>query len=778
MDESRLSEMTIEEKIALCSGADFWHTKAMEQYGIPAIMMADGPHGLRKQENSTDMLGINRAVPATSFPTAAATACSWDEALLGEIGRAIAREAAANGVSMLLGPGANIKRSPLCGRNFEYFSEDPCLTGRLAAGYIRGVQETGVAASLKHFAFNSQEYKRFSSDSVMDERTMREIYLAGFETAVREGRPGTVMCAYNKINGEHCSDSRMLLTDILRGEWGFDGLVVTDWGAMSDRIRGFEAGCDLNMPGGSAYMEREALEAVREGRLDEACVDRCAQRVAALARRGVQAVKDAPAADMEAHEALARRAAAQSAVLLKNEGGLLPVASLEDVVFIGHMAKQLRYQGAGSSHINAWRVTSACEACPQTPWAQGCREDGSTDDALMDAAVRAARRAKTAVVFAGLPDRDESEGFDREHMGMPEGHVRMIREVAKANPDTVVVLLCGSAVETPWADDVRAILYMGLPGQAGGAAIADLLTGRSVPCGKLAESWPMRYEDCVCASYYAGGRKDAHYREGLYVGYRYYTSAGVPVRYPFGYGLSYTSFAYSGLQIEGDTVRCTVRNTGGVAAKEIVQLYIAPPPGPVYRPVRELRDFAKVHLEPGESRTVSFRLNDRSFALWQDGWVIPGGAYTVLVGGSSEDLPLSAVVHRDGGACRGDDLPAWYASPKGAPSHGDFERLVGHAVTQKPLRRGEFTMENSVMEMKDHSLVMKLLYKGVEMFIARDVGGKKDDATFRMMMTSAADASLSGMRINSGMRDGVLEGLLEMANGHYLRGVLRMLGRR
>lgn len=754
-------KMTTEEQIAYCSGADFWHTKAMPRYDIPAMMMCDGPHGLRKQENTADMLGINNSVPATCFPTAVSTACSWDEALLAEVGEAIAREAAANGVGMILGPGANIKRNPLCGRNFEYFSEDPLLAGKLAAAYIRGAESTGVSTSLKHFAFNNQEYKRFSSDSVLDERTMRELYLAAFETAVKEGKPGSVMCSYNKLNGVHASDSKWLLTDVLRREWGFDGMVVTDWGAMCDRAAGFRAGCDLNMPGGSAYMEKECAAAVRAGTLDREDIARSAGRVLRVAQKGVKAVADAKPVDMQAHYDLARRAAAESAVLLKNEDHLLPLSGTEGVVFFGDMAKNLRYQGAGSSHINPWKLTQVSDACP---------------DVMIADSAEAARGAKTAVVFAGLTDEYESEGFDREDMRMPDEHVKLIRDVAAVCPDTIVVLMCGSAVETPWADEVKAILYMGLPGEAGGDAIADLLFGRAVPCGKLAETWPLRYEDCPGASYYAHGKKDAHYREGLYAGYRYYVTACVKTRWPFGYGLSYTGFAYSGLQLEGDTVSCMVTNTGNTAGKETAQLYIAPPECGCYRPARELKGFAKVALAPGESRRVTFKLNDRSFAVWQGGWVIPAGTYTVMIGPNSEDLPLTGEIVKNGVQIADDGLPAWYHAPEGAPSHADFEKLVGHPVMEKPLKKGAFTMENTVMEMRAYSLVMKIMYRVLRAFVKKGFpkGTDERDASFRMMMSSAADCSLSGMKINGAMNNHVLEGMLEMANGHPLRGLLTM----
>lgn len=766
--------MTIRDKIALCSGKDFWHTKTYEN--IPVLTMSDGPHGLRKQVEAADMLGINRSVPATCFPTAVTTACSWDDTLLNEVGRAIAKEAAANGVGLLLGPGANIKRNPLCGRNFEYFSEDPYLTGKLAAGYIRGVEGTGVSSSLKHFAMNNQEYKRHSSDSIVDERTMREIYLAGFEMAVKEGKPSTVMCSYNKINGIHASDNKWLLTDVLRDEWGFDGLVVTDWGAMGNRIEGFKAGCDLNMPGGAAYMESEVERAIAKGELDRKYVDVSCERIRKLALRGKEAVSNAETVVMEDHFELARKAAVEGAVLLKNVDDLLPV-NKDDVVFIGMMAKNMRYQGAGSSHINPWKLISPLDVCPNIPFEPGCDENGDTNEELLSAAVEKAKEAKTAIVFAGLTDSYESEGFDRDNMRMPEGHIRMIEEVAKANPNTVVVLLCGSVVEMPWEDKVKSILYMGLPGEAGGEAICDLIFGKEVPSGKLAETWPYKYEDVISSTYYAGNVKDAHYREGLYVGYRYYSSAHVPVRYPFGYGLSYTHFSYSNIGIDGNTVFCTVTNTGKLKGKEVVQLYICPPTSEVYRPVIELKGFTKIELNPGESKVVSFELNDRSFAIWNDGWVIPRGVYTICIGSNSCDLSLSIKVEKGDFTSSTSLVPEWYYSLDGVPSHEDFELLVGHKVIGKPLVKGSFTMENSVMEMKDYSLVMKIMYSILEMFIAREFGGKKDysNSAFKMMMVSASDCSLSGMRICSGVKNHVFEGMLMMANGHYLSGLIEML---
>ena len=770
--EKILQQMTLEDKIALCSGANFWETKKYEKYGIPSLFMCDGPHGLRKQEDVADMLGVNESRKATCFPAEVTTAGSWDPELLAEIGAAIGEEAKEQGVGLVLGPGANLKRNPICGRNFEYFSEDPYLAGKLAAGFIRGAEAQGISTSLKHFAANSQEKSRFNSDSVLDERTLRELYLTAFEIAVKEGKPSTVMCAYPKLNGVHCSDSKALLMDILRTEWGFSGLVVTDWGAMNDRIEGFRAGCDLNMPGGSDYMEKDVLQAVKNGTLPERCVDDSARRVLKLVFRAAETLSKKAGCDYEAHHALANRAAAEGAVLLKNEGGILPLKQDAKIAVIGDMAKSLRYQGAGSSHINPTKLAQPLNFLPDAIYASGCDERGDTTDALLAEARAAARQAEIAVVFAGLPDRCESEGFDRDDMKMPAGHLRMIEAVSSTNPNTVVILLCGCAVECPWADSVKGILYMGLSGQAGGEAIADLLYGRISPSGKLAESWPFTYGDVPSSEVY-GKTTDALYQEGVYVGYRYYDKSGTAVRWPFGYGLSYTAFAYSDLTADGDTVSVSVKNTGAFAGAEVVQLYIHAPQDGLHRPLRELKGFQKVFLQPDESRTVTFTLNDRSFAVWQDGWKVPDGAYTVCIGGltasiekSGETLPIPAW---QGGS--------WYERCTGKPNQTDWEALLGRRYTPPVLKKGSFTMDNTVMEMKDHSLIMKIMFKAVEATIAKGYGGKKDyeNPNFRMQLASSAGAPIRSMQISGGMKGGVLPGMLEMANGHFFRGIWKMI---
>lgn len=800
--EQILQKMTLEDKIALCSGESFWETKAYEKYGIPALFMCDGPHGLRKQEraNGADMLGVNQSRLATCFPAEVTMAGSWDPELLSKVGAAIGEEACDQSVGLVLGPGANLKRNPLCGRNFEYFSEDPYLAGKLAAGFIRGAESQGVGTSLKHFACNSQEKNRFVSDSVVDERTLRELYLPAFEIAVKEGRPSTVMCAYPKLNGVHCSDHKELLTHILREDWGFDGMVVTDWGAMNDRIEAFRAGCDLNMPGGSSYMEKEALEAVKSGTLPESAVDDSARRILKLVFQSARTLKSSASCDYDVHHALAAKVTAAGAVLLKNEGNVLPLQESRKAALIGCMARRMRYQGAGSSHIHPIKITSPADAMPNLPFASGCDERGDTTDALLAEAVKLAKSVEVPVVFVGLPDRYESEGFDREDMKMPEGHLKLIEAVAEANSNTVVVLLSGCAVECPWEDKVKAILYMGLPGQAGGQAVADLLYGRVNPSGRLAESWPLRYEDCPSAAYY-GKAKDALYMESIYVGYRYYDKAKKNLRWPFGYGLSYTTFDYSNLQVEGRTVSVTVTNTGAVAGAEVVQLYLYLPQDGLHRPVRELKGFQKIFLQPGEGKTVAFRLDDRTFALWQDGWKIPAGTYGVEVGGLAISIQVKKVEERDSAAAihakeaevvsptaeiqiAGVTLPvpswqpgSWYETCKGTPVQTDWEAMLGRKYAPAILRKGYFTMDNTVMEMKDYSLIMKIMYKAVESTIAKGFDGKKDyeNPEFRMLMEASAGGPLRSMQISGGMKGGIFQGLLDMANGHFFRGIWKMI---
>lgn len=660
MDIRKLvSEMTLEEKAGLCSGDDFWHLKAVERLGIPRVMVSDGPHGLRKQDQSADHLGINDSIKAVCFPSGSCSACSFDRDLLFQIGQALGNECQAEDVSVILGPAANAKRSPLCGRNFEYFSEDPYLTGQMAASHIKGVQSKQVGTSLKHFAANNQEYRRMSSSSEIDERTLREIYLAGFETAVKEGKPWTVMCSYNRINGVFASENHRLLTEILRDEWGFDGFVVSDWGAVNQRVQGVLAGLDLEMPSSGGANDVKIVEAVKNGTLPEETLDKAVENILRIVFRYLENRDSSAVFDKEKDHEIACKAARESMVLLKNDG-ILPLEKGKKIAFIGKFAQKPRYQGGGSSHINSYTVTSALENAAnmaQILYAQGydTKED-KVDETLMAQAIDAAKRSEIAVIFAGLPDTFESEGYDRSHMRMPDCQNRLIEEVCKVQPNTVVVLHNGSPVEMPWVHEVRAILEVYLGGQAVGRATAEVLFGDANPCGKLAETFPLKLSDNPSYLYYFGEGDRVEYREGVFVGYRYYDKKEMPVLFPFGHGLSYTTFDYSNLKCSADrildtdtlTVTVDVTNTGSRAGKEIVQLYVQDDESTVIRPLRELKGFEKVALEPGETKTVSFTLDKRAFAYYNtdiSDWHVESGTFTIYAARSSRDLVLRAQVY-------------------------------------------------------------------------------------------------------------------------------------
>ncbi|SOD98148.1 glycoside hydrolase family 3 C-terminal domain-containing protein [Blastococcus haudaquaticus] len=666
-------------KAALLSGQDFWSTAPIEEAGLPSVVLTDGPHGVRRQEADFEQIGLLQSLPATCFPPAVAVGSSWDPEVAERIGAAVGREARALGVPVVLGPGVNIKRSPLCGRNFEYYAEDPLLAGVLGAAHVRGQQGEGVGASVKHFAANNQETQRMQISADVDERTLREIYLPAFERVVTEARPATVMCAYNKINGVYASQHRWLLTDVLRGEWGFEGAVVSDWGAVQDRVAALEAGLDLQMPGDHGAGNQLVVDAVRAGTMDEAVVDRSARRVAALA--GL-VTEPTDGVDVEAHHALARELAAGCAVLLKNDDGALPLTGGARIAVVGEFARTPRFQGGGSSHVNATRVDDAVGALRQAVddvvFAPGFTLDGSGDaPALREEAVAAARDAEVTVVFAGLAEADESEGFDRTTLDLPAVQVELIQAVAAVGARTVVVLSSGGVVSLEgWHDDVDAILAGFLLGQAGGGALADLLTGAVDPSGRLAETIPLRLQDNPSYLNFPGEQGHVRYGEGLMVGYRHYLSVDRAVRYPFGHGLSYTTVETAGLQVRatGDdtaTVSMTVTNTGERAGRHVVQVYVATTAGPVRRPVRELRAFAKVSLAAGESRTVGFGLDRRAFAYWDvrgGGWLVAPGEYTVQIGRSAADVVAEATVTLTGDdvvpeLTLGSSVAEWFGHP-------------------------------------------------------------------------------------------------------------------
>ncbi|MFR8469718.1 glycosyl hydrolase [Eisenbergiella tayi] len=654
-----IGKMTLEEKASLCSGADFWHTESVERLGIPAMMVSDGPHGLRKQDQEADHLGVNDSIKAVCFPAGCGTAASFNRELITGMGEVLGEECQAEGVGVILGPAVNIKRSPLCGRNFEYYSEDPMVASEMAGALIKGVQSKNVGTSIKHFLANNQETRRMSSSSEVDERTLREIYLAAFEGAVSSQKPWTVMCSYNKINGTYAAEHKEALTDILRGEWGFDGFVVSDWGAVNNRVPDLEAGLDLEMPASGGINDKQIVDAVKEGRLEESVLDRAVERILNIVYRFQENRNDSAVFDRDKDHEYAKKVAEETIVLLKNEDGLLPLSEKEEIAFIGKYARQPRFQGGGSSHINSHKVTGAWDVVKDwgnITFAEGYGDqEDVTDEALIAEAVEKAGKTKAAVIFAGLPDAFESEGFDRSHMGMPNCQNELINRVAAVQPNTIVVLHNGSPVEMPWADQVKGIVEAYLSGQAVGAAVVDILFGKVNPSAKLPETFPYKLEDNPSYLYYLGEGDKVEYREGVFVGYRYYDTKKMDVRFPFGYGLSYTTFAYSNLKLSAAQIKDTdtltvsvdVTNTGSMAGKEVVQLYVSDVESTVIRPVKELKGFDKVDLQPGETKTVTFTLGKRAFAYWNTqihDWHVESGEFRILVGKSSRDIQLEETV--------------------------------------------------------------------------------------------------------------------------------------
>lgn len=651
-----ISQMTLEEKAGMCSGLDFWHLKGVERLGIPSVMVSDGPHGLRKQDQEADHLGINESIKAVCFPPAVLSACSFDRELLEKLGEVVGDEAQATDLSVVLGPAVNIKRSPLCGRNFEYYSEDPYLAGEAAAAFINGVQSRHVGTSIKHFAANNQEFNRMSASSEVDERTMREIYLPAFETAVKKSQPYTVMCSYNRINGTYASENPWLLTKVLRDEWGFEGYVMSDWGAVNDRVEGLKAGLELEMPASGGINDAEIVKAVQEGTLDEAVLDRAVERILNIVFEYVDNRKEQPLTLEKDHE-FAQHVAEESIVLLKNEA-VLPLEEQENVAFIGGFVKNPRYQGGGSSHVNSFKVTSVWDALTEKEnviYAEGFSSETDVyDEKLAAEAIEAAKQADKAVVFAGLPESFESEGYDRKHMHLPECQNKLIAEIVKAQPNTIVVLHNGAAVEMPWLKDVKGLVEAYLGGQAVGQAEANILYGNVNPSGKLAETLPIKLEDNPSYLNFGDGDK-VEYSEGIFVGYRYYDKKKMEVAFPFGYGLSYTTFEYSNVKTDKDTltegetlqVSVDVTNTGDKFGKEIVQLYVADKTEAIRRPEKELKGFEKVALNPGETKRVTFTLDKRSFAWYNTDihdWYAASGEYDILIAASSRDVRLTKTI--------------------------------------------------------------------------------------------------------------------------------------
>ena len=779
-----IAKLNLEQKCALLSGAGTFTTRGCPKAGVPSITLSDGPNGVRKQAGAADHLGLNPSVPATCFPTAATVACSWDPALGEEIGRAMGEEAAAQEVAVLLGPGLNTKRSPLCGRNFEYFSEDPYLSGKMAAAYVRGIQSEGIAACPKHFAVNSQELRRMASDSVLDERTLRELYLTGFEIVVKEAAPKTIMSSYNLVNGTYANENAHLLQDILRRDWGFSGAVVTDWGGSNDHALGVKNGSTLEMPAPGGDAVRELLAAVQSGKITEADVDARLDELLTLVLDTSAAVqKHSRSFDADAHHTLARRAAAESAVLLKNDGGILPLAAGARVAVIGDFAETPRYQGAGSSAVNSIKVDTLLDCLAQSGlqcagFAAGFDRQGRPDAAKKAQAVALAQKADTVLLCLGLDEIKESEGLDRVDMKLADNQIELLQAVEQANPNTVVVLNAGASLETPWLAHCRALVYGALGGQAGAGAMVDVLTGKVNPGGKLAETWANAYAETPAKDNFAGAGRTVQYREGLYVGYRYYQTAGVPVAFPFGYGLSYTSFAYSDLKVTADSVTLTVTNTGARDGAEIVQVYIAKPGAEIFRPAQELKAFARVPLAAGESRTVTLPLDDKAFRYWNtstDGWEIEGGRYEVRVGASSADIRLTADVD-----IRGTNAPDPYAG-KALPHYksgsvqnvpdAEWEALLGHPIPQDKVKidrnmtLGELNHSRSPLGWLIWAVLTALLNASFKK-------GKPDlNVLFQYNMPLRALAKMTSGAISMGMVDGLVMEL----QGFWIIGLVRVI---
>ncbi len=783
-----IKQMTLEEKCYLFSGKDFWQTRSVERLGVPSMTLSDGPHGIRKQEGAGDQLGLNGSLPATCYPTAATIANSWDTALGEEIGEHLGTEAASQGVGTLLGPGLNIKRSPFCGRNFEYFSEDPYLAGKMAASYIRGIQKNGVAACPKHFAANSQELRRMASDSVMDERTLREIYLTGFEIAVKEGRARSIMSAYNRINGVYANENEHLLQEILRDEWGFDGFVVSDWGASNDHTEGVRAGSHLEMPTTGGDSDLELIEAVKSGRFSQELLDQRVDELLDVILSVTKSIKplEGKPFDVEKHHAMAAKASEQSIVLLKNENNILPLKKGAKVAVIGEFAQKARYQGAGSSVVNPTRLDNAMDVVKNfdldvAGFEAGYPRSGKGDPAMQARAVELAKKADIVLLYIGLDEISESEGLDRSHMRLPQSQIDLIEAVAAVNPSVVAVMSAGSAVEMPWLPRCKALVHGYLCGQAGASSVLKVITGQVNPSGKLAESYPVKYEDVSSAPYFPAKERTAEYREGLFVGYRYFETANVPVLFPFGFGLSYTTFEYSDLTVTGKEATFTLKNTGKMDGAEVAQLYVSKPDGDVFRPAKELKGFTKVFLKAGESRQVTIPLDDKAFRYFNvktNRFETEGGAWTVMIGASCADIRLSGTV-----SVKGTQAASPYDKAKFAKyfsgdiksvSDAEFEALLGRPIPDGHWS-GTLDMNDAICQLYyAKSWIARKVYKIMTNMLNKSIQKGEPDLniTFIYNMPFRGIAKMAGGMCTMEMA----EGILTIVNGHFFKGLGAVIG--
>ena len=782
-----IQKMTIEEKAAILSGKNVWQTWNIDRLGIPSIFCSDGPHGIRKQAGEGDHLGLNESVPSTCFPTAAAVANSWDEGLAEEIGKALGEEASSLDVNVLLGPGLNIKRSPLCGRNFEYFSEDPYLSGKMAASYVKGIQSQGVFACPKHFAVNSQEQLRMSVNSVLDERTLREIYLEGFEIAVKEGGAKSIMSSYNAVNGEYANENKHLLKEILRGEWGFDGMVITDWGGSNDHVKGVAAGSNLEMPSPGLGSAREVIDAVKEGSLSmkelDACVDELLDGILTLSENHK---RDKKAFDQDAHHKLAGKAAQESIILLKNREELLPLNSGCRVALIGDFAFTPRYQGAGSSMVNPIALETMETKIQDTSLtlvgcARGYLRNGKSDESLKEEALALAAKADVVLYCFGLDELSESEGQDRSHLKIPSNQIELLKALAGINSNLVGILSAGSVIEMPWHSDCSAILHGYLGGQAGAGAMLRVITGKVNPSGRLAETYPVSLKDTPSFHYFPANDRNAEYREGIYVGYRYYDTAKVAVQYPFGYGLSYTTFAYSDLQLSKEGVTFTLTNKGGRDGKEVAQLYVAGPKGIIFRPEKELKGFAKIQLKAGESKTVKIPFDDKTFRYWNirtNGWEEEGGNYTIFIGASVADLRLSQSINRKGTTdqmpYQSNQLKSYESGRIENVSTEEFERLLGHSVPDGSWS-GALGLNDAICQMYyAKSRLARLIYKILtKLKKSSEAKGKPDlNLLFIYNMPFRGIAKMTGGAVSMEMA----KGMVQVVNGRFRKGMGKIIG--
>ncbi len=791
-NQAILDHMTLEEKIRLCSGKDVWHLEGYPELNLPSIRVSDGPHGLRKQTDKEDHLGLTGSLPATAFPTASLSACSWDKELLFEMGETLADECRAEEVSVLLGPGVNMKRSPSCGRNFEYFSEDPVLSGELAAAFINGVQSKGIGTSLKHFAANNQEQDRMTSSSNVDDRALREYYLLPFEIAVKKSRPWTIMCSYNKINGVYSSANAWLLDEVLRKEWGFEGVVVSDWGAGHEHWEDLKAGMDLEMPGNGQHYLQSVVDAVADGKITVEEIDRTASRILTLIEKAKPVLGDRWSYDLQKHHQIARKVASQSIVLLKNEGKFLPLKKDKEILVLGELAKHARIQGGGSSHIQPHRVDSLLDALDQANisyvYRQGYDLHNAKSTFHIPEAIHAIQENQNVIVVVGLRDEDENEGFDRTSLKLPYSHDKLVAEVAKKTKNLVVVLAGGSPVEMPWVNQVASILNGYLPGEAGGLALCDLLFGDVNPSGKLAETYPKSLSHVPCSNTYGKERKQIHYRESLFVGYRYFDSAKVDVLFPFGHGLSYTSFEYSALEIVGKTVRFNVRNTGVRKGSETVQVYVSNLSKAHYFVSKELKVFEKINLSPRQEKTVEIELNERDFMFYHPGlnrFVIAPGEYEIHVGASSQDIRLTGRITKEGET----DLPkdsswesTWYAHLKGKPSDEDFKAIYNRGIqSEENTVKGKFTIDSTLEDM-GHTFIGKMMKQVSKGMLMKAGGFKKEDRRsneFKMMFQFVMTTPLrTTMLLSQGqLSQSMANGIVDLANGKYLKGLSEFLKR-